>query len=151
LTRARHDALWWQVAPKQQGGRAAPAGPDRGPVLVVDDDADVRAMLCTVLDAEGFRVETAADGDEALVRMRRVPVPCVVLLDLNMPLLDAYGFRAAQRREPELLAIPVILYSGAGDVEEAAHALGIEAWLRKPFDLDRLLDAIERYAVDARP
>jgi chemosensory pili system protein ChpA (sensor histidine kinase/response regulator) len=113
-------------------------------VLVVDDNCDVRDALRMMLESEGLSVETAADGEEALQRMRESP-PAVVLLDLNMPHLDAYGFREQQRRDPELMKVPVLLYSGAADVEEAAAALGIQAWFAKPFDLDRILTLLERY------
>jgi CheY-like chemotaxis protein len=116
----------------------------KGIVLVVDDNRDVRDALRMMLESEGLSVETAADGEEALQRMRESP-PAVVLLDLNMPHLDAYGFREQQRRDPELMKVPVLLYSGAADVEEAAAALGIQAWFAKPFDLDRILTLLERY------
>ncbi|HEY8516910.1 MAG TPA: response regulator [Candidatus Binatia bacterium] len=114
-------------------------------MLVVDDNEDVRDALRMMLESEGLTVETAADGEQALERMRESP-PAVVLLDLNMPHVDAYGFRERQLREPDLMSVPVVLYSGAADVKEAAHELGIEAWFAKPFDLDRILTLIERYA-----
>ncbi|MEW6268168.1 MAG: response regulator [Thermodesulfobacteriota bacterium] len=116
----------------------------KAPVLVVDDNRDVREALRMMLESEGLDVETAADGEQALRRMRESP-PAVVLLDLNMPHLDAYGFREEQRRDPALMKIPVVLYSGASDVGEAAAALGIEAWFAKPFDLDRILTLLERF------
>lgn len=132
------------MAPHARG--PSPARPNGTTVLVVDDAQDVRDLLRRALEVEGYVVECAADCDEALARLRRPPAPAAVLLDLNMPHLDAYGFRAQQRRDPALHAIPVILYSGAADLEKAAQALGVEAWISKPFDFDRLLDLLERWA-----
>jgi CheY-like chemotaxis protein len=84
-------------------------------------------------------------GLGALEEMRREPLPCVVLLDLHMPVMDGFGFRAEQVKHPDLMAIPVVLYSGHNDVRAAAKQMGIEAFFQKPFDITAVLTLVGRY------
>ena len=124
-----------------------PSGNDvesRATILVIDDDDDIREVLATVLDEAGFRVVTAANGREALERLRKDPQPDVILLDLMMPEMDGYQFRAEQQRDPALRAIPTLIVT-AGTVTSRVEALGAEAILRKPVSLRRLVDTIRRF------
>jgi CheY-like chemotaxis protein len=121
---------------------AAAAGDPAGvpsPVLVIDDDEDVREVVATVLGDAGFAVEVAGDGAEALRLLRGEGLaPCLILLDLMMPVMDGYRFRAAQRDDPALAAIPTIIFT-AGGVGAEVEALAALAVVRKPIDLRRLL------------
>jgi len=117
----------------------------KGPVLLVDDNPDVRESIRFVLASEGIDVVMACDGVDALDLLRQGWHPSVVLLDLHMPRMDGWGFRAEQQRDPALADIPVVLYSGHHDLEVAAQAMGIECYFPKPFDFDLLIDAIKRY------
>jgi len=124
-----------------------PSGNDVGTkatILVIDDDDDIRAVLAMVLDEAGFRVVTAANGREALEHLREDPQPDVILLDLMMPEMDGYQFRAEQQRDPALRAIPTLIVT-AGTVTSRVEALGAEAILRKPVSLRRLVDTIRRF------
>jgi CheY-like chemotaxis protein len=123
-------------------GGSGPASPP-GPILVVDDNADVRDMLAHALEIAGYAVETARDGREALARMRREPQPRLVVLDLYMPVLDGFGVREEQLREPRLAAIPVLIYSGHHDVRQAARRMGVDGYFAKPFDLDEILGLVD--------
>ena len=76
-------------------------------ILVVDDDPDTRNLLQLVLELEGYAVDTAANGLDALQRARQVR-PDVIVLDLMMPLMDGCGFRVAQLKDPRLAAVPVV-------------------------------------------
>lgn len=114
-------------------------------VLVVDDDRDLRDAVETALRVEGYGVATAAEGQEALDRLRDGFDPCVILLDLMMPVKDGSQFRAEQLRDPSLARIPVILCSGADAVESKARALGVSDHLQKPLALDRLLELLARW------
>ena len=116
----------------------------RATILVVDDDDDIRQVLAMVLDEAGFRVVTAANGREALERLRGDPRPDVILLDLMMPEMDGYQFRAEQQRDPALHAIPTLIVT-AGTVTPRVEELGAEAILRKPVSLRRLVDTIRRF------
>jgi len=125
----------------------SPSGNDletRTTILVIDDDDDIREVLATLLDEAGFRVVSAANGREALERLREDPQPDVILLDLMMPEMDGYQFRAEQQRDPALRAIPTLIVT-AGTVTSRVEALGAEAILRKPVSLRRLVDTIRRF------
>jgi DNA-binding response OmpR family regulator len=111
------------------------------PVLVIDDDLDSRTLLEMALSAAGFTVASARNGAEALVIARR-DHPSVILLDLMMPIMDGYAFRAAQLREPELATIPVICVSGRHDAEAAAKQLKTVACISKPFALDKIVESV---------
>src|SRR5262249_27660442 len=93
-----------------------------GCVLVVDDDADVRGMLAQVLELEGYDVVTAADGREALRRLEERR-PFLVLLDLMMPGMNGWQFRAEQLKQPGIADVPVVVLSGDGSMEPNRLAL----------------------------
>jgi CheY-like chemotaxis protein len=119
-------------------------------VLIVEDDADTREMLATLLSTRGFHAVSAEDGLEALhllrtVRRRAPDVPCLVLLDLKMPRLGGHEFRRAQLGDPTVASVPVAVMSGAVDLEQRAQALGAVATVAKPIDFDHLLDVVNRY------
>jgi len=109
-------------------------------VLVVDDQEVIRDTLQTALDDEGFTVETAANGREALDVLERWD-PCVILLDLLMPVMDGWAFCAEQRRSGD--TTPVVLLSAAGGLDEEAKTLCAAGFIAKPFDLDHVISAIE--------
>ena len=112
----------------------------------MDDDDAMRAALAMVLAREGFRVLTAADGRSALEQLRAGPRPRLILLDLMMPVMDGFQFRAEQRRDPRLADIPVIVVSGGGDVRRRAGALEAADYIEKPVEPALLLDAIRRHS-----
>jgi CheY-like chemotaxis protein len=113
-------------------------------VVVVDDDFDIRAMLTMVLEIEGYRVLAAANGRDALEKLRDRPSPSLIVLDLMMPVMNGAQFRAAQRSSPELAAVPVVVLTGDGATAEMSATLDACAWLRKPIKLDTLLTTIRR-------
>src|SRR5437016_13408702 len=120
--------------------RAAPSAP----VLVIEDDPDLRDALRELLSGEGYQVTTAADGREGLARMGAPPRPGVILLDLMLPRMDGFEFRVRQLEDPELAGIPVIVFSGGGDVKQKVARLGVVASLMKPLDFEALLRSEER-------
>jgi CheY-like chemotaxis protein len=115
-------------------------------VLVVDDDPDIRESLETVLGIHGHPVATAADGSEAIELLRREPAtPCLILLDLMMPGMNGFEFRAELEADPLFADIPVIIITGAGVLaDEKAGSLRAEV-MRKPFDLKALLSTVKRF------
>jgi CheY-like chemotaxis protein len=108
---------------------------------VVDDDAAIRGFFALALDLDGYEVRTAEHGQAALDLLTRWR-PGVILLDLLMPVLDGWGFRAHQLRDEQLAAIPVVLLSTVSGVEREARNLGVAACLPKPCDLDHLLTTV---------
>src|SRR5712692_3423509 len=123
-----------------------------GNVLIVEDDAETREILSTLLSTEGFHAVSAEDGLEALhllrtVRHRAPNVPCLVLLDLKMPRLSGNEFRRAQLSDPIVASVPVAVISGAADAQQRAQDLGAVATVTKPIDFDVLLKVVRRYCV----
>ncbi len=111
------------------------------PVLVIEDDTATRDLLATYLQLEGFAVDTAANGAEGLQHMRRER-PCVVLLDLMMPVMNGEQFRAAQLEEPALAEVPVVCISAVYDAERRARLMHARACIGKPLDMDRVVDVV---------
>jgi CheY-like chemotaxis protein len=120
------------------------------PILVVDDDGEVREALAHLLELNGFAVVTAGDGDEALGRLRCGLRPCLIVLDLTMPQKDGFQFRREQLAAPDLAAIPVAVCSAVDDVRRASHLLRADAYLTKPVDVDSLLDLVMRHCEGCR-
>ena len=113
-------------------------------ILVVEDEAPVSNILAELLRESGWNVLTAANGAEALQVLRQcADLPAGILLDLNMPVMDGWQFRAAQKSDPRLACIPVILLSAQMDIESAAGKLGAVDWLNKPVPLKSLLRAVD--------
>jgi DNA-binding response OmpR family regulator len=98
--------------------------------------------MTVLLECEGFEVSTAADGEQALDRLRGPVPPALVVLDLMLPVMDGFEFRVRQMLDPAIAMIPVIVCSGGGDLEQKAAGLGAAACLRKPIDLDELVRLI---------
>lgn len=111
-------------------------------ILVVDDDEAIRALIADLLTGEGYRVESAGNGADALLVMARV-VPTLILLDLNMAVLDGFGFVAALVALG--LLVPTVLVSTATDLPLHAAELEAVAFIRKPFDIAHLLATVARH------
>jgi CheY-like chemotaxis protein len=116
-------------------------------ILVVEDDTSIRDMLTDVLEDEGYRVIRAASGCEALVQLReRRPPPHLILLDLMLPHMNGWDFCEEWRRDPQLADIPVVIVSASSHIRERQLPCDIAACLAKPFELDTLLEIVERYS-----
>ena len=105
---------------------------------MVEDDDTLRESLAEILGDEGYEVRCAADGGEAMKQLARWE-PDLIVLDLMMPTVDAYGFRAEQRRLGIASDAKTLVLSAARDLELAAADLEADAWLAKPFGLVELL------------
>jgi CheY-like chemotaxis protein len=112
-------------------------------VFIVEDDVDTREMIGRFLELEGFAVETAANGRQALDRLDAGTRACVILLDLMMPVMDGWEFRRQQIRHAALAKIPVIVFSAAG--RERMRQIDANDYLAKPVDLDELLQRVSRF------
>ena len=113
------------------------------PVLIVEDDADLRDMMAQLLNLEGFNAATVANGREALEYLQEADRPDVILLDLMMPVMDGWEFRRRQQADPSVSGVPVIVLS-ALDPTRAAD-VNANAFLKKPLDFDRLLALVRSY------
>jgi two-component system chemotaxis response regulator CheY len=111
---------------------------------VVDDDPSIVAVVSDILLAEGHDVVSAENGAEALVKANG---EALVLLDMRMPVLDGWGFarqyRASGKRSP------IVVMTAAENARRWAEEIGAEGYLSKPFEIDALIAAVERYATGA--
>jgi CheY-like chemotaxis protein len=114
-------------------------------ILIVEDDADQRESLADLLQHEGYRVAKAANGREALQHLRSVEPPCIILLDLMMPVMNGWEFREQQQQDPRLSAIPVAVVTGIRNMVDRVSALGAVGYFQKPVDLDALLETVATY------
>lgn len=107
-------------------------------VLVVEDEKELREMLCEALELNGYDVVSAIEGRAALEALERIDRLCVILLDLLMPGMNGWEFLEEVRARPKYAAVPVIVHSS---MPEAAPQ-GATLVLAKPLDLERLLDVM---------
>ena len=114
-------------------------------VLVVEDHADLRDMLAVLLESEGYDVQTAENGAEALSSLEKSR-PDVILLDLMMPVMSGDEFRRRQLADPRYKDVPVICMTAAHDGRERAERLRADEYFQKPVDFDRLIDAVRERA-----
>ncbi len=116
-----------------------------GRILLVEDDDALREALREVLVDEGFGVECAANGQEALEQLDRNPAPDLIVLDLVMPVMDGWAFRNAQRLTPRLARIPTMVLSASFPPDSPRmRSLEAQAVLSKPVSIDRLLRVMQR-------
>jgi CheY-like chemotaxis protein len=114
-------------------------------ILIIEDDDDIREILAEMLTDRGYPVVTACNGAEGLAAMRAGPVPCMVLLDLMMPIMDGWTLRAEMLADPALAQIPVVVVSGAADLESKTSELKAARVLTKPVKWPVLLDSVRAY------
>jgi CheY-like chemotaxis protein len=123
-------------------GRMTPPLP-HCPVLIVEDDEDLREMMAQLLTLEGYDAASAANGREALDYLQHANTPQVILLDLMMPVMDGWEFRRQLEADPALAPVPVIVLSALDQVR--AMNIHASAFLKKPLDFDRLLALVRTY------
>jgi DNA-binding response OmpR family regulator len=119
-----------------------PAAADR--VLVVEDHLDLREMLAMLLEGEGYAVDTASNGAEAL-KCLDAACPTVILLDLMMPVMTGDEFRQRQLADKRFAHVPVICMTAAHDGEERAERLHADDYFQKPVDFEGLLTAVRSH------
>ena len=121
-----------------------------GPILVVDDDLDIREILSETLGDLGFHVLAAANGRAALTLVHDLEVgPSVILLDLMMPVMDGYGFLEARAKDPKLASVPVAVITAGHRIDDARIGDAIPV-IRKPFEVSLLLDVLDRLRAPAK-
>jgi CheY-like chemotaxis protein len=108
-------------------------------VLIVEDDPDLREGLASLLNEEGFSLERASNGLEAIELLRKGLRPRLILLDLTMPIVNGWEFRLYQQRDPELSSIPVVLITGGIYQQDELEWVRPAEVLSKPLDVVRLL------------
>ena len=123
----------------ERGGTREPA--TGGPILVVEDDPEILSTVADILEFEGYEVECATNGAEALKILERVR-PGLVLLDMRMPVLNGWEFaRIVNERG---IKLPILVMTAAQNARRWAEEIGAAGYVSKPFDIPDLIDAIER-------
>lgn len=128
------------------GFETSPGGETSGmdvlhPILVVDDDPAIRTTIADILGLEGYQVETAGNGLEALEFVSRMR-PSVVVLDMRMPVMDGWAF--ARELKTRGIKLPIVVITAAQNARSWAEEIEADAYLAKPFELIDLLETVER-------
>jgi signal transduction histidine kinase len=134
-------------SPPTEGRHEGPGEGLRRRILLVEDDHAIRDVLHQLLDDEGYLVTTAENGQQALDALRTSAAPDLIILDLRMPVMDGWQFRALQKSDPTLAGIPVLAVSADGSPQAAA--IDAAAYLRKPLSSETLLGVISRILTEA--
>ena len=115
----------------------------RPTVFIVEDDTDTREMLSKFLELEGYNVEAASNGRQALDRLDAGAAANVIVLDLMMPVMDGWEFRRRQVEDARLREIPTIVVSAAG--RDRMAQVSADAYLSKPVDMEELLARVSQF------
>jgi CheY-like chemotaxis protein len=113
-----------------------------GYVLIVDDDKDIREALADLIADDGHQVKVACNGQEALDLLRATAPPCLILLDLMMPVMNGRQFLAEKDRDAALAEIPVCVVTAGAPLAPQASVVSS---VRKPIDFRKLLGIVGRH------
>ena len=119
-------------------------------ILIIDDDMDIRKLLTVFLAYNGYTAVPVPHGMAAFDHLRHEELPELILLDMKMPVMDGAAFRRTQQGDARLANIPVVVMSGAENLNAQVPTLTANAYLPKPFDFVVLLELVERYCGQRR-
>jgi CheY-like chemotaxis protein len=112
-------------------------------ILVIENDVESRELIGTLLESEGYEVTATAHGQEALDWLHQNEPPCLIFLDLSMPVMDGWQFQHEQQQDPALASIPVLLLSGEHNLSDHAAAMNTAGHFTKPVcEFDSLLETV---------
>lgn len=111
-------------------------------ILVVEDDDDIRSAIVDLLETEGYSTESAINGKDALEKLSIIPKPCLVLLDMMMPIMNGREFLDKVMKDSHLAPIPVLIVSAVADKTNTEGSVG---FLKKPIDIEVVLKVVGQY------
>jgi len=113
-------------------------------ILIIEDEPDQILMLGTRLNAVGYKIVSASDGEKGL-KMVSTESPDLILLDIILPKMDGYKVCKSVKENPDIAKIPIIMITAAGvkDLEEKCMAAGADALIRKPYECTDLVEKIK--------
>jgi CheY-like chemotaxis protein len=118
----------------------------RGLIMLVEDDAELRDALGGALEEEGYAVVLASNGRQALDRLKTLPLPNVILLDLLMPVMNGWEFCKHTKADPAVAGIPIVAMSGAVSRDPASpYFIDVNDFVKKPINLKDLLGKLPKY------
>lgn len=115
-------------------------------ILIIEDEKSIQDILKLALEMEGFKVYTADNGKQAMGILPQMKRPCLILLDLMMPVMNGWEFAEEISKDSNLSTIPIVLITAYGDRAKQVAAKGI---LKKPIDLDSLLKIVNQWCSGA--
>lgn len=118
------------------------SSPSHKNILVVEDNKEIQDSLKVALEVEGYNVFTADNGKEGLDALNKMPTPCMILLDLMMPVMNGWEFVEEISKDIMLSSIPVVVVSAFGDKKGTPKT---EGYIQKPVDLDALLNTVSKH------
>jgi len=116
---------------------------ERHPVLVVEDDQDIREVMVEILESAGYAVSSARHGAEALAYLKSGTKPCIIVLDLMMPVMDGWTFSEEKQKDPELAAIPILVVSAVGRQDPRNAKMNAVEHLSKPLNIGKLIATLQ--------
>ncbi|HEY8446166.1 MAG TPA: response regulator [Thermomicrobiales bacterium] len=132
------------VAPHSQSAPMGARHTQRRRILVVDDDAAIRELLCDLLDSEGYEVAEATNGAEAVEAVRANP-PAAVLMDLMMPICSGAEATAILKGDPRTAHVPILAMSAGRNLASIAGDIPVDGFVAKPFDLTALIATLDQH------
>jgi len=112
-------------------------------ILVVEDDEDIAWILRELLASEGYDVVVASNGKQALELLPKMQAPCLVLLDLMMPVMNGWEFLRAKVQDARIAPLPVVVVTAYDD--QSAAQDDVKQIIRKPIEMDTLLKVVREY------
>jgi CheY-like chemotaxis protein len=117
-------------------------------IMVIEDHKIIRDGMRELLETEGFNVQCAANGHEAIQMLRmNPPLPSLILLDIAMPVKDGFKFREEQQLDENLAHVPVLVMTAEDNVETKAQQLNAVGFIRKPFDIDYIVKIVRQHCI----
>lgn len=113
-------------------------------ILVVEDDMEIRNALVQTLELEGYSVRSAQDGKEGLAMLGAIEGPCLILLDLMMPVMNGLEFLQARKENSAIATIPVVVVSAFSEKAKLAREES-QGFIKKPINIDQLLSFVKRF------
>ena len=139
------------VSASVSASASASASTEMPAILIIEDDAEVREAMMEVLESTGFSVITAKHGSDALAMLAAAGSQSarlrLILLDLNMPVMNGYQFRAAQQKDPELRTIPTFVLTASDQARTSVADLGVAGALKKPITMSQLVAIATKYCL----
>lgn len=115
-------------------------------IMIVEDSIDISEILCRLYESEGYNVILAKHGGDAIEKLKTVSkLPCVILLDLMMPVMDGYRFCVEQKKDMRLAEIPVVIMTADANAKEKSVEVGASGYIRKPVEIETLLEVAAKY------
>jgi len=117
-------------------------------ILLVEDDDSIREVITMFLESEGYSVKSARNGKEGMEILSTMECPCLIILDLMMPVMDGWEFLKTAKRNSTIASIPIVVTSAVADDLKISGAVKV---LKKPIDLDGLMKIVSHYCRPSNP